>query len=142
VTSPGAAATSWIDGLQPAGAQALLGYDHPHFSPWAALTSRAYGAGTVTYVGTVPNPVLAADIARWATERRADGGWQPASESQTVTGAHSRDGTQLRFVHNWSWMPSEFVLPAAVRDVLGDEKFEAGDILQLGAWDVRVLVEN
>jgi beta-galactosidase len=96
----------------------------------------------VTYVGTAPNPVLAADIARWATEARAAGGWQPASSSQTVTRAHSRDGRQLRFVHNWSWTPSEFVLPAAVTDVRGDEKFEAGDVLQLGAWDVRVLVEG
>ena len=44
VTSPGAAATGWIDGLQPAGAQPLLGYEHPHFSRWPALTSRAHGA--------------------------------------------------------------------------------------------------
>jgi len=73
----------------------------------------------VTYVGTAPNPVLAADIARWATEARAAGGWQPASSSQTVTGAHSRDGRQLRFVHNWSWTPSEFVLPAAAAGVFG-----------------------
>jgi beta-galactosidase len=142
VPSPGAAATGWIDGLQPAGAQALLGYEHPHFSRWPALTSRTHGAGTVTYVGTVPNPVLAADIARWATDGSAAGGWHAASSSQTVTGAHSRDGRQLRFVHNWSWTPSEFVLPAGVTDVLGDGKFEAGDVLQLGAWDVRVLVEG
>lgn len=140
--SPGAAATGWIDGLQPAGAEALLGYEHPHFSRWPAITSRVHGSGRVTYVGTVPNAVLAADIARWATAGMPDTRWQPATGSQTVTGARSRDGGQLRFVHNWSWAPSEFVLPAGARDVLGDDKFEAGDILTLGAWDVRVLVES
>jgi beta-galactosidase len=142
VTSPGAAATDWIDGLQSTDAAALLGYEHPHFTRWPALTSRAHGAGTVTYVGTVPNPVLAADIARWAAQGQTNGGWLPASSSQTVTGARSRDGRHLRFVHNWSWEPSDFVLPAAVTDLLGDLKYEAGDILPLGAWDVRVLIEG
>lgn len=143
VPSPGAAATGWIDGLQPTGAQALLGYEHPHFSRWPALTSRVHGRGQVTYVGTVPNPELAADVVRWATATTAPNReWQSASKSQTVTGARSRDGRQLRFVHNWSWTPSEFVLPVAAMDVLGDKKFEAGDILPLGPWDVRVLVEN
>ena len=139
--SPGAAATGWIDGLKPTGAETLLGYEHPHFSRWPALTSRPHGGGTVTYVGTVPNPILAADIVRWAAAG-LDSQWLPAHSSQTVTGAHSRDGQRLRFVHNWSWTPSEFVLPAGVQDVLGDEKFEAGDVLTLGPWDVRVLVET
>lgn len=142
VLSPGAEATGWIDGLQSTGAQALLGYDHPHFSRWPALTSRAYRTGTVTYLGTVPNPALAADIARWATRMSSAGRWQPALASQTVTGARSRDGRQLRFVHNWSWSASGFVLPAAVIDILGDRKYEAGDTLTLDAWDVIVLVEG
>ncbi|SFT75556.1 beta-galactosidase [Arthrobacter sp. ov118] len=140
--SPGAMATNWIDGLQSTGAEHLLGYEHPQFSRWPALTSRPHGAGAVTYVGTVPNPVLAADIARWATRRQTNGGWKPAIASQTVTGARSRDGRRLRFLHNWSWTPSDFVLPAAVTDLLGDQKYEAGDILPLGAWDVRVLIEG
>lgn len=119
----------------------MVALPHPHFSRWPALTSRTHGGGTVTYVGTVPNPILAADIVKWAAAD-LDSQWQPAHSSQTATGPHSRDGRRLRFVHNWSWTPSEFVLPAGVQDVLGDEKFEAGDVLTLGPWDVRVLVET
>ncbi|WP_247046334.1 beta-galactosidase [Arthrobacter rhizosphaerae] len=140
--SLGAAATGWIDGLQPTDAGVLVGYDHPHFSRWPAITSRIHAAGRITYVGTVPNGALAADIARWATGNQPESRWHKANNSQTVTGARSQDGRQLRFLHNWSWTQSEFVLPAAAQDVLGSKKYEAGDILTLNAWDVKVLVES
>ncbi|OUM45543.1 hypothetical protein B8W73_00555 [Arthrobacter agilis] len=47
----------------------------------------------------------------------------------------------MRFVHNWSWKPSRFKLPSAVRDVISGQLFGYGDELELAAWDVRVLVE-
>lgn len=34
------------------------------------------------------------------------------------------------------------MLPAAARDVLSDDEIEAGEALELGPWDVRVLVER
>jgi beta-galactosidase len=138
--SPGAAGTRWIDGVQPQGAQVLATYEHVHFGRWPAVTTSAHGAGRITYVGTVPNEALARDIATWAA--RQGGQWRPAADSQTVTGATSRDGRKLRFVHNWSWTPSSFKLPGAVTDVISGEALGYGDVLELGAWDVRVLVEK
>lgn len=44
-------------------------------------------------------------------------------------------------IHNWSWEPNVFVLPAAVRDVVSGDKFAGGAELVLGAWDVRTVVE-
>jgi beta-galactosidase len=44
----------------------------------------------------------------------------------------------LRFVHNWSWEPAELALPGRARDLLSGD---AVDALQLGPWDVRVLVD-
>ena len=43
----------------------LATYDHPHLGAWAAITTRAYGAGRITVVGTVPGLDLAAALARW-----------------------------------------------------------------------------
>ncbi len=138
--SPGAAGARWIDGVQVQGAEVLASYDHVHFGRWPAVTTSEHGSGRITYVGTVPNEALARDIAAWAARQGSD--WRPNADSQTVTGATSRSGEQLRFVHNWSWTPSSFKLPGAVRDVVSGESFGYGDELELGAWDVRVLVET
>jgi beta-galactosidase len=58
-----------------------------------------------------------------------------------VTGARNPAGERVRFVHSWSWEPSTFVLPGAVRDLISGEELAAGAELGLGAWDVRVLLE-
>ncbi|GAA2228397.1 hypothetical protein GCM10010413_25710 [Promicromonospora sukumoe] len=67
--------------------------------------------------------------------------WRPQAPSQTVTGARNPAGDRVRFVHSWSWEPSTFVLPGAVRDLLSGEELAAGAELELGPWDVRVLLE-
>jgi beta-galactosidase len=131
----GAAATRWVDGLQVDGADVLVGYDHPHFGQWPAITTRAHGSGRITYVGTVPNPALAAALFRWI--RLAS--WTDLPSSVTATSATAADGRRLRFVHNWSWDSLSIDLPAAVYDVLADKP--ADGKLELGPWDVRVLVE-
>ncbi|MGW7694594.1 beta-galactosidase [Streptomyces asiaticus] len=137
----GAAATRWADGVRTDGAQVLAGYDHPHFGRWPAVTTHAHGAGRVTYVGTVPDPVLAASLFRWAVPERA-GDWRFTQESVTCTGATAADGRRVRFVHNWSWDEAAVRLPAAVRDVLDGTEYPAGEELRLRSWDVRVLLER
>ncbi|UCM88313.1 beta-galactosidase [Streptomyces marincola] len=135
-----AVATRWADGLRPAGAEVLAAYEHPHFGRWPAVTTHAHGEGRVTYVGTVPSPGLAAAVLRWCAPATGDR-WRATADSQTVTGATAADGTRLRFLHNWTWLPSTFELPAAARDVLTDDELAAGTALTLGPWDVRVLAE-
>jgi len=130
-----AAGTRWADGLQVDGAEVLAGYEHPHFGRWPAITTRAHGSGRITYVGTVPNAPLAVALFRWITPST----WTDLPLSVTVTSATAADGRRLRFVHNWSWDSVSVDLPAAVHDVLADTS--VSDKLDLGPWDVRVLVE-
>jgi len=104
------------------------------------MTTRTHGRGRVSYVGTVPNLAMAIAVNRWLA-KDLDPAWRRQSEQQTVTGATAVDGTRLRIIHNWSFTPSSFALPAAVRDVLSDDTVEAGETIRLGAWDVRVLAE-
>lgn len=151
-----ARATSWVDSLQVLDADVLVRYDHPHFGRWPAVTTRAHGSGRVTTVGTIPDPALARTVLTWVAEHsgrtvqdeQAAGQalsdaprWRPQAPSQTVTGATNPAGERVRFVHSWSWDPSTFVLPGAVRDVLSGEELAAGTELTLGPWDVRVLLE-
>jgi beta-galactosidase len=135
-----AAATRWADGLQADGADVLAAYDHPHFGQFAAMTTRAYGKGRITYVGTVPNPALGEALFRWLVPNA--GPWQPLPASVTSTGATARDGRRIRFLHNWSWQETTMTIPAAVRDVLDGTDHEAGAEVRLGPWDVRVLLET
>ncbi|MEU4602376.1 beta-galactosidase [Kribbella sp. NPDC023972] len=130
-----AAATRWADGLQVDGADVLASYEHPHFGRWPAITTRAHGEGRITYVGTVPNGPLAVALFRWL----APSPWTDLPSSVTVTSATAADGRRLRFVHNWSWDSLSIDLPAALHDVLADTA--VSDKLDLGPWDVRVLVE-
>lgn len=130
-----AAGTRWADGLQVDGAEVLATYEHPHFGRWPGITTRAHGSGRITYVGTVPNVPLAVALFRWI----APSPWTDLPASVTVTSATAADGRRLRFVHNWSWDSVSVDLPAAVHDVLADTS--VSDKLDLGPWDVRVLVE-
>ena len=137
---PDATGTRWIDGLQVQGADVLASYEHPHFGRWPAITTTVYGRGRITYVGTVPDTHLARALFDWLVP--PSGGWRATPAGVTVTGATARDGRRLRFVHNWSWEPATVRLPVPVRDVLADRGHGGDEELTLGAWDVRVLVEE
>lgn len=137
-------ATLWADGLIPTGAQALAQYDHPHFSRFPAITTKEHGAGRVTYVGTLPDAELTAALLKWAVESKPGTLtlWRAAQPSQTVRSATNGRGERVHFVHNWAWEPSTFVLPAAVTDAIDGAELSMGESINLGAWDVRVLVER
>jgi beta-galactosidase len=137
-----ARATGWADGLELAGAEALVTYSHPHFGRWPAVTTHRYGAGRVTYVGTVPNRPLAAALAAWASPAGASGSWPETPPSVTCTSAQNRNGQLLRFIHNWSGEEASLPIPVPVKDVLSDIRLAAGDRLTLGPWDVKVLLEH
>lgn len=139
VLPAGATGTLWADGLHSEGSEVLASYDHPHFSKFAAVTTKAHGAGRVTYVGTVPDLALARAVVDWAvTVGAGTPTWRPQTDSQTVSSSVNRHGETIHVVHNWSWEPSTFELPGAAADVLAGTSFEAGATIELGAWDVRV----
>ncbi|MEI8409683.1 MULTISPECIES: beta-galactosidase [unclassified Kribbella] len=136
----GAAGTHWADGLYANGADVLAGYSHAHFGQFAALTTKSYGKGQITYVGTVPNLALSAALFRWLVPDA--GPWKSLPTSVTSTGATAQDGRRVRFLHNWSWQKITATVPVAVHDVLDDTDYESGTQVQLGPWDVRVLLEK
>ncbi|QCB93001.1 beta-galactosidase [Cellulomonas shaoxiangyii] len=141
VLPPGACATGWVDGLQAGGrARVLVEYEHPHLARWPAVTTAGHGRGRVTTVGTVPDAVLARALLTWLAP--ADDDWRRAvRQPVTVLSGKSAAGRRVRFVHNWSWEPTALAAPVAVTDALSGAAVGAGEPVELGAWDVRVLVE-
>ncbi|UFU07371.1 beta-galactosidase [Ruania halotolerans] len=140
----GATATAWADYLRVSGsAEVLVEYDHPALGAYPAVTTASAGAGRVTTVGTVPDPALAAAVLRRVAPGEGDAWRALAGGSVTVTSAINGEGRRLRVLHNWSWEQATVTLPAAVTDVLGDgASLAAGERLELGAWDVRVVLED
>jgi beta-galactosidase len=94
----------------------------------------------VTYVGTLPDPALAVALGRWL--RAVPDAWADRPGTVTVTSARNRAGGTVRFVSNWSWESKSLVLPVAARDLLAGTELRRGAELDLGAWDVRVLLES
>jgi beta-galactosidase len=139
--SGGAAGTSWVDQLISDGAKVIVGYEHPHFGKFPSVVSSEYGQGRITTVGTVPNPVLAADLVRWLAPRAQDQTWDALPASVTVYSATNSAGERIHVVHNWSWKPVQLTLPHEMTDVLA-EGANPMRVLELGPWDVRVLAES
>jgi beta-galactosidase len=137
----GATATRWIDGLIADGATILATYQHPHFGRWPAVTTNTVGRGRITYVGTVPDLRLASAILRWADAGRVRA-WSGLPGSVTCTGATTGDGRRVRFLHNWSFAAARVTAPVDCRDVLTTKAVPGGSEIELGSWDVRVLVEE
>jgi beta-galactosidase len=106
-------ATRWAETLIVDDAEPLAWLGHPRGRP--IVTTRQFGAGRVTYVATMPDPVLSAAI----HGKTAD--WGP---SVTALSAVNSAGERLWFVHNWSGV-----------DVVAGR-------LELAPWDVRVLREE
>ncbi|GKQ38769.1 beta-galactosidase [Streptomyces sp. A012304] len=134
-------ATRWIECLTVSDAEVMATYDHPHFGRWPALTTRRHGAGRITCVGTVPGRELARALAAWLAPAPRSG-WQDLPASVTATTGTSPDGRHVHVVHNWSWEPATVPAPTDLIDLLDDRHAPAGTALELGPWDVRVLVAD
>ncbi|MDC2956847.1 beta-galactosidase [Streptomyces gilvifuscus] len=134
-----ATATQWVEGLTVTDAEVLAGYDHPHFGRWPAVTTRRHGAGRITCVGTAPGRDLARALAQWLAPT-ACSAWQDLPESVTATTGTSPAGRRVHIVHNWSWEPVRVSAPIDLSDVLDGTSVPAATPLNLGPWDVRVLV--
>jgi beta-galactosidase len=130
------AGTTFAEGLELDGAEALATYTHPHLGRWAAVTTRPVGAGRITVVGTVPDQELAEALVRWLAPSPVSG-W---ATDDSVTVSSSSTGTgRLHVVHNWGWSPATATPDSEVTDLLTGDAYGPGASLPLGPWDVRVV---
>jgi beta-galactosidase len=91
----------------------------------------------------LPDRPFARAIAEWvATTSLPAEPWRLTEGPLTRAGARTAAGERLHVISNWSWDPQTFVLPAAACNLLTDARLDDGDRLELGAWDVAVLIEE
>ena len=133
---PGSQATAWVDVLNVDGAEVVVEYEPTELGAIAAITTTAFGAGRITYVGTVPNQPLARSIARWLVPSTTSGTWRtelPVTVSTGRSGDHS-----VAFVHNWSATTHSVTVPADCTHVETGEQLAAGSRFILEPRDVAV----
>ncbi|HSN11196.1 MAG TPA: beta-galactosidase trimerization domain-containing protein, partial [Propionibacteriaceae bacterium] len=130
--------TRWADGLLVDDAEVLVGYEHPHHGRFAAVTTKASGAGRVTYVGTVPNRALGAAVFAQILAAPVAGTWSRSPSVTVLSGVG--EGGRAYFVHNWSPETAHATLPAACTDVVSGAEYASGHRVDLPAWSVVVLL--
>ena len=137
---------AFLELLQVEDAQVLARYDHPAWGGGAAVTRRAHGDGSATYIGAMTSPeTLRALLAH--TLREA-GLWDWPQEIDAVAvrrGVNGR-GREVTFLLNYSGSAVTLPSPVAGCSVLagGAEegsapRIEHGQSLEIGAWDLVVL---
>ncbi|MEV6344201.1 beta-galactosidase [Actinoplanes sp. NPDC051851] len=131
-----AAAQLWIENYTATDAEVIARYEHPFHGSYAAVTSRVVGSGRITTAGLIPNPQLGAALLTWAAGPDA-AAWQLPAPSVRVHSAVNQHGERLWVVQNWSWDTVTVPVPFDATDLHSGEKVAS---LELGSWDVRVLV--
>ncbi|MDN4612832.1 beta-galactosidase [Leifsonia sp. F6_8S_P_1B] len=133
---PGSQATAWVDVLHPEGAETVVSYRPTELGAEAAVTTAAFGAGRVTYVGTVPNEPFARSLARWLVPDTAAATWRTDRPVTVSTGRTSAG--RLVFLHNWSAAEHVVTVPADAVHVETGERFAAGSTYSLEPRGVAV----
>jgi beta-galactosidase len=130
--------------LMPDGAEVIAGYDHPFLADYAAVTTHRYGKGQLTVLGCFADRALSGALARWvAAESLPVDPWRAArGATQSHIACRTANGRTLHIIHNWSWQPSRYVVPASVTALGADTALLSDQPIELGAWDVQILLEN
>ena len=138
--SGGATGQWWADHLLVDDADVLARYEHPQLGRFPAVTTRAHGRGRITYVGTVPDRTLGADLVRHLVPTPVAAAWRRDTPVTVLSGV--ANGTRVHFVHNWSGSVAHAVTPHGVDDIVGGVPLPAGHRLTLDPWDSLVLADT
>ena len=134
----------WAEFLQLEHAKPLAMYDHPFFGRWAAITRNRFGAGDLTYEGTMVSDALQAKIVRDVlNEAGLTGADQGLPAAVRVKTGVSRAGHRLRYYLNYSSEAQHFSYAhAAGEEVLTGARVAAGQAMTLAPWDLAIVEEG
>jgi beta-galactosidase len=130
-------ALAWADRIELVAAEALATYESGIYAGCPAITTNSFGAGRVTYVGTVPDRELARALFDWIVPRPASSDWE---FSPTVTIASGKtNSSRVWFVSNWSPEPA-WARPSRSSESAG-AAVSAGETVTLEPWGLRIFVD-
>jgi beta-galactosidase len=134
----------WSEFLQLTTAKPLAYYDDPFFGQWPAITRNRYGAGTLTYEGTVLSDHL--QDAVMLDELRLCG--LTSSDQDLPARLHAKHGINdkgrsIHYYLNYSSSALTFTYRyAAAHDLLTGHELKDGATVTLSPWDLVIAEEN
>ncbi|HTR67072.1 MAG TPA: beta-galactosidase [Terriglobales bacterium] len=136
--------SDWAEMLIPEGAQPLAFYDHPFFGKYPAITRNKFGAGTLTYEGTVLSDKLQAkvmaDVLQLAGLSGTD---QQLPAPVRVKHGINRSGKTIHYYMNYSSDPQTFTYAyAAGEDLLTRSAVSGSQRITLKPWDLAIIEEK
>ena len=139
----GGMATQWVDSLIVDDAQVLATYEHPFFKTFPAVTTKEFGKGRATYIGTLPNYELSKGISQWIRSTIASHD-RPTSKSAAVTtnSAINSQGKELHFIFNWGWESVKVNIPFTANSAISDIEINSNNSLEIGPWSFEVVERN
>jgi len=135
---------TWAEFLQLTTARPLAYYDHPFFGRWPAITENHYGAGTLTYEGTVLSDQLqSAVVLDTLREAGLTGPDQQLPPTVRVKHGIGRDGRKLHYYLNYASAAEKITYPyAGGTDLLTGNAIAQGDTVTIGPWDLIIVKEK
>jgi beta-galactosidase len=136
--------STWAEFLQLETAKPLAVYDHPFFGRWPAVTSNAFGSGTLIYEGTVLSDKLQQAIVLDALRGVGlSGPDQQLPSSVRVKHGIGNDGRNLHYYLNYSSSPATLIYSyTAGTDLLTGQSLAQGQQTTLAPWDLVIVKEK
>jgi beta-galactosidase len=136
--------SEWAEMLILEGAKGLAYYDHPFLGKYPAMTRNQFGAGTLTYEGTVLSPELQQDVMLDALKLAGlDSADQQLPQPVRVKHGVNRRGKTLHYYLNYSQEAQKFVYPyGAGQDLLTQKPVTHAQAVTLLAWGVAIIEEQ
>ncbi len=136
--------STWAEFLQLESAKPLAYYDHPFFGRWPAITINHFGAGTLTYEGTMLSDKLQQKVILDALHEAAlDGPDQQLPTSVRVKHGVSHTGHAMHYYLNYSSAPAPVTYPyAAGTELLSGNAFTQTQQSTLPPWGVFIVEES
>jgi beta-galactosidase len=135
--------SDWAEFLELKGARALAWYDDPVIGQWPAITRNIYGAGSLTYEGTLLSDKLQYAVVREVLQESGVATNVPVAPSTVrIRNVVNADGRQIHFVFNFSSQAARLRYRfASSTDLLSGKLLEEGDTVDLGPWDLLIAQE-
>ncbi len=137
-------ASEWAEMLILEGAQPLAAYDHPFFGKYPAVTRNKFGAGTLTYEGTVLSDTLQEKVLLSVLQLAGLlGPDQKLGANLRVKHGVNRDGKTVHYYLNYSSAPQTFVYPYGPgSDLLNEKPIAAAQSITVAPWDLAIVQEK
>ena len=133
----------WEEFLIPETAQVIESFEDPHFH-FPAITRNPYGAGTLTYEGTLLTDTLQREVIRDALKRAALTS-PDQNLPRVVRVRHGRNthGKLLHYYLNFSGEEQNVSYPYGNgQDLLTSTSLKQGQSLKLKPWDLVIIAEQ